>query len=61
MSLRIPCPTCARLGRIPRAYPSGTVLMYCGPNGERVPYDICQTCGGSGWVIEQNNLVRPGS
>lgn len=48
--MKVPCPTCKRLGRVPRAFPTGTVLAYCGLNGERVPYETCQTCQGEGWI-----------
>lgn len=46
----VPCPTCKRLGRVPKAFPPGTAMGYCGPNGERVPYESCRTCSGSGWI-----------
>jgi len=46
----IRCPTCKGLGRVPKAYPSGTVMMYSGPNGENWPHEPCQSCSGSGWV-----------
>lgn len=52
--MRVPCPTCGRLGRVPKAFPVGAVIGYCGPNGERVPYETCQSCGGSGWVNDSN-------
>jgi hypothetical protein len=55
--MRVPCPTCGRLGRVPKAFPPGAVIGYCGPNGERVPYETCQSCGGSGWV-EAGAAVR---
>lgn len=55
--MRVQCPTCGRLGRVPKVFPVGAAIGYCGPNGERVPYETCQTCGGSGWV-NSNASVR---
>lgn len=48
--MRLPCPTCGRLGKVNKAFPAGTVMGYCGPNGERWPQETCQTCMGFGWV-----------
>lgn len=56
--MRIPCPTCKRLGKIPKAFPDGTVLAYCGPNGEACPYEVCQTCGGEGWIEDRSGQVE---
>ena len=54
--MRVPCPMCKRLGRVPKAYPDGTVMAYCGPNGESWPHETCQTCMGSGWVNDQQPM-----
>lgn len=51
--MRIPCPTCKRLGTVDKAMPAGTVMGYCGPNGERWPQETCQSCMGSGWVNDE--------
>jgi hypothetical protein len=48
--MKIPCPTCKRLGRVPKAFPQGALIAYCGPNGERVPHETCRTCNGEGWI-----------
>lgn len=52
-TLKFPCPTCHRLGKVPKAFPSGTVMGYCGPDGESWPHELCQTCNGVGWVDGQ--------
>lgn len=46
----VPCPTCGGIGRIAQPMPPGTVMMYCGPNGESWPMIGCRTCGGTGWI-----------
>jgi hypothetical protein len=51
--MRIPCPTCHRLGTVDKAYPAGTAMGYVGPNGECWPQETCQTCMGSGWVNDE--------
>lgn len=54
--MRVPCPTCNRLGRVPKAYPAGTAMSYCGPNGESWPHETCQSCMGSGWVNDDRPM-----
>ena len=54
--MRIPCPTCGRLGRVPKAFPTGAVISYCGMNGERVPHETCQSCAGTGWVNDERHI-----
>lgn len=56
--MRVRCPTCRGLGRVPQAFPDGAAIGYCGPNGERVPHEPCQTCGTSGW-IEDGRIGKP--
>lgn len=56
--MRVPCPTCGRLGRVPKAYPDGAVIGYCGMNGERVPHETCQSCAGTGWVNDERAPIR---
>jgi DnaJ-class molecular chaperone len=58
--MRVPCPTCDRLGKVPKALPPNTAMSYCGPNGERVPYEMCQTCNGQGWM-EKRSDMEPGT
>lgn len=48
--MRVRCPTCGGYGKVPKAYPAGTVMGYVGPDGENWPHELCQTCGMSGWV-----------
>lgn len=48
--MKLPCPTCHRLGTVPKTYPAGAMIGYCGPSGETVPHETCQTCNGSGWI-----------
>lgn len=52
------CPTCHGLGTINQAFPEGTVMGYCGPNGERWPQETCQSCGGSGWCEDGSSVHR---
>lgn len=56
--MRVPCPTCGRLGRLPKVYPDGAVIGYCGFNGEHVPYEKCQSCAGTGWVNDERAPIR---
>lgn len=51
--MRMRCPTCGGLGKVPKAMPAGTVMGYVGPEGENWPMEFCQTCGHSGWVDMQ--------
>lgn len=55
--MKLPCPTCHRLGTVPKTYPAGAMIGYCGPNGETLPHETCQTCNGSGW-IEDGRATR---
>lgn len=49
--MRIPCPTCDRLGRVPKRFGAGVAMGYYNPStGDTWPHEICQTCMGSGWV-----------
>ena len=52
--MKIPCPTCDRLGKLPKKYPMGTIISYCGRDGEVVPYETCKTCNGEGWIDDKN-------
>jgi hypothetical protein len=54
--MTIPCPTCKRLGKVSKAFPAGTAMSYCGPDGERWPHETCQTCMGSGWVNDDRPI-----
>ncbi len=49
--VEIPCPTCKAKGSIPDPKYFGKMMMYCGPDGERVPHISCRTCSGSGWIF----------
>lgn len=53
--MRKRCPTCNGLGRVPKVFPDGVVMGYCGPDGERWPHETCQNCWGSGWVGRSDN------
>ena len=60
------CPTCGGVGQIPKPMPPGTVMMYCGPNGEGWPMVFCNSCGGTGWVMDyetppnyQGKFIQP--
>ena len=44
------CPVCHGLGSVEKSYPVGTLMGYCGPNGERWPHETCQNCNGQKWV-----------
>ena len=46
------CPTCNGKGSIPDPKCIGIPMAYCGPNGERCPEVMCQSCNGSGWIEE---------
>ena len=48
--MKVLCPTCHGKGSIPDPQCSGTTVSYFGQEGETVPYVICQTCGGAGWI-----------
>lgn len=54
----IRCPTCGGLGTVDKAYPTGTVMGYSGPNGESWPQEICQSCAGSGWCEDGTDTHR---
>ena len=51
--MKILCPTCGGKGSIPDPICDGKCMCYCGPNGESVPYILCQTCYGSGWIEKE--------
>jgi len=55
---RCRCPTCKGLGTVNKAYPSGTIMSYSGPNGERWPQETCQNCNGSGWAGTPDALIE---
>lgn len=57
--MRLPCPTCKRRGTVDKAYPPGTLMMYCDKDGNRCPQEMCQTCNGSGWIYDGHD-AKPG-
>ncbi len=48
--MQVLCPTCHGNGSIPDPKNVEETMSYCGPNGESVPYIICQTCNGTGFL-----------
>ena len=54
--MRILCPTCNGTGTISDPKCIGKCMCYSGPNGETIPQVMCQSCWGSGWVEQKNEL-----
>lgn len=54
---KILCPTCSGKGTIDDPKCMGITMGYCGPNAERFPQVICQTCNCSGWIEISNNIT----
>jgi hypothetical protein len=48
--MRAPCSVCGGVGTIPVPMPPGTVMCYCGPNGESWPRELCPNCCGQRFV-----------
>lgn len=44
--VKIKCPVCGGLGRVPIKYTGA--MGYTSPNGDGFPHEPCQGCGGTG-------------
>ena len=48
--MRGPCRVCGGVGTINVPMPAGTVMCYCGPNGEPWPQELCPNCAGQKYI-----------